>query len=84
MMIWHRRVAQRARSVTSVFGSVRGASVAEHEHSGDYGYDMLDEVRAALDTPARRATRRPHLGSHGIGREIDPDGDFGYDHAHEF
>jgi hypothetical protein len=57
--------------------------VAEHEHSGDYGYDMLDEVRAASDTPARRSTRRPLVGFHGIGREIDPDSDFGYDHAHE-
>ncbi len=57
--------------------------MAEHEHSGDYGYDMLDEVRAALDTPVRRSARRPLVGSHGIGREIDPDGDFGYDHAHE-
>jgi hypothetical protein len=84
MMIWHRRVARRSRSVVSVCGSVRGASVAEHDSSGDYGYDMLDEVRAALDTPARRPSRRPFVGSHGIGREIDPDGDFGYDHAHEF
>jgi hypothetical protein len=58
--------------------------VAEHDSSGDYGYDMLDEVRAALDTPARRAARRPHVGSHGVGREMDPDGDFGYDSAHEF
>ncbi len=58
--------------------------MAEHEHCGDYGYDMLDEVRAVLDTPARRATGRPHVGSHRLGREIDPDGDFGYDHAHEF
>ena len=57
--------------------------MAEHEHSGDYGYDMLDEVRAALDTSARRSTRRPLVGSHRIVREIDPDGDFGYDHAHE-
>ena len=58
--------------------------MAEHDNPGDYGYDMLDEVRAALDTPARRPTRRPYVGSHGIGREIDPDGDFGYDHANEF
>jgi hypothetical protein len=56
--------------------------VAEHDSSGDYGFD-LDEVRLALDTPAR-GIRRVQLGSHGIGREIDPDGDFGYDHAHEF
>ena len=82
MMIEHRRVAPRARSVTSVCGSVRGASVAEHDSSGDYGFD-LDEVRLALDTPARGIRRVP-LGSHGIGREIDPDSDFGYDHAHEF
>jgi hypothetical protein len=82
MMIEHRRVAQRARSVTSVCGSVRGASVAEHDSSGDYGFD-LDEVRLALDTPAR-GIRRVQVGSHGIGREIDPDSDFGYDHAHEF
>ena len=57
--------------------------MAELDHSGDYGYDMLDEVRAAPATPARRAARRPAVSSHGIGREIDPDGDFGYDHAHE-
>jgi hypothetical protein len=57
--------------------------VAEHDHSGDYGYDMLDEVRAAPAASARRAARRPIVGSHGIGREIDPDGDFGYDHAHD-
>ena len=57
--------------------------MAEHDHSGDYGYDMLDEVRTALDTPARRATRGLHVGAHGMGREMDPDGDFGYDHAHE-
>ena len=57
--------------------------MAEHDHSGDYGYDLLDEVRVALDTPARRATRRPSVGAHGIVREIDPDGDVGYDNAHE-
>lgn len=57
--------------------------MAEHDQSGDYGYD-IDEIRTALDTPARRATRRPQVGTHGVGREMDPDGDFGYDHAHEF
>jgi hypothetical protein len=56
--------------------------VAEHDNSGDYGFD-LDEVRVALDTPAR-GFRRPQVSALGIGREIDPDSDFGYDHAHEF
>ncbi len=56
--------------------------MAEQDSSGDYGYDMLDEIRTALDTPARRATRRPHV-AHGMGREMDPDGDYGYDSAHE-
>jgi hypothetical protein len=82
MMFWHRRVALRARSVTPVCGSQRGASVAEHDSSGDYGFD-IDDVRLALDTPAR-GFRRPIVGAHGVAREVDPDGDFGYDHAHEF
>jgi len=55
--------------------------VAEHDNSGDYGFD-LDEVRLALDTPAR-GIRRVHV-AHGVTREVDPDGDYGYDHAHEF
>lgn len=56
--------------------------MAEYDQSGDYGYD-IDEVRTALDTPARRVTRRPHLGAHGMASEMDPDGDYGYDSAHE-
>lgn len=59
--------------------------MAEHDSSGDYGFDR-DEVRLALDTPAR-GIRRPHVGSPGsaiLAREVDPDGDFGYDQAHEF
>jgi len=57
--------------------------VAEHDESGDYGYDMLDEMRTAPAAPARRAARLPHAGFTGVGREMDPDGDYGYDAAHE-
>ena len=53
--------------------------MAEHDSSGDYGFD-IDDVRVALDTPAR-GIRRPVIGAH---RAADPDSDYGYDHAHEF
>jgi len=56
--------------------------VAEHDSSGDYGFD-IDDVRVALDTPAR-SFRRTVVSAHGMAREVDPDGDYGYDHAHEF
>lgn len=50
------------------------------ELSGDYGYDLVHEVLAGLDlprTPALRAVGGP------VGRPFDPDGDLGYDQAHE-
>ena len=53
--------------------------MAEHDSSGDYGYDMLDEVRAALDTPARGFGAAPSSAPTASAAEIDPDGDFGYD-----
>ena len=56
--------------------------MAEHDSSGDYGFD-IDDVRVALDTPAR-GIRRPVIGAHRAAREVDPDSDYGYDHAHEF
>ncbi|HEY0815535.1 MAG TPA: hypothetical protein VGE11_19875 [Pseudonocardia sp.] len=56
--------------------------MADYDQSGDYGYDMLDEMRTAQAVPARRVTRYPYAGT-GIAREMDPDGDYGYDSAHE-
>jgi hypothetical protein len=56
--------------------------VAEHDSPGDYGFD-IDDVRVALDTPAR-GIRRTVVGAQRVAREVDPDSDYGYDHAHEF
>ncbi|HET6259675.1 MAG TPA: hypothetical protein VFE39_13580 [Pseudonocardia sp.] len=55
---------------------------SDHEYSGDYGYDLLHEVRATVFIPAAR-TPLPVHGARLPGRELDPDGDLGYDEAHE-
>lgn len=50
--------------------------------TGDYGYDLADEVRTALRLPL---PRRP--GSPAAGPRHEPDldgGDLGYDMAHDF
>lgn len=52
----------------------------DHEYSSDYGYDLLHEVRNLVHVPAAR-TVPP--GARAPGRELDPDGDLGYDQAHE-
>ena len=63
----HRRVIViDGTSTYSVCGSVR--SLSEHDSSGDYGFD-LDEVRLALDTPARGIRRVQVSSAHG--RETD-------------
>lgn len=50
--------------------------------SGDYGYDLAHEVKAALHLPASR--RRTPVSGRMAGRDLDLDGgDFGYDQAHE-
>ncbi|WP_433555293.1 hypothetical protein ACQPWY_22200 [Pseudonocardia xinjiangensis] len=54
----------------------------DHEYSGDYGYDLLHEVRTAVHIPAAR-TVLPVRGLRAPGGELDPDGDLGYDQAHE-
>jgi hypothetical protein len=56
---------------------------ADHDYSGDYGYDLVQEVKAALQMPSSRGKLLPIRGGRGPGRELDPDGDFGYDQAHE-
>jgi hypothetical protein len=56
---------------------------ADHDYSGDYGYDLVQEVKAALQTPLTRRRVTPVRGGRPLGRELDPDGDFGYDQAHD-
>ena len=56
---------------------------SDHEYTGDYGYDLLHEVRRMkVFVPAAR-TPLPVRGVRAPGGELDPDGDFGYDQAHE-
>jgi hypothetical protein len=56
---------------------------SDHEYSGDYGYDLLHEVRRMkIHIPAAR-TPLPVCGARASGGELDPDGDLGYDQAHE-
>jgi hypothetical protein len=54
----------------------------DHEYSGDYGYDLLHEVRATVYVPAARMPLPVHGGPL-PGRELYADGDLGYDQAHE-
>ena len=49
--------------------------------SDDYGYDLVQEVKASLHIPSQR--RRPVSGVRATGRQLDvtgdPGGDLGYD-----
>ncbi|WP_214368741.1 hypothetical protein [Pseudonocardia sp. H11422] len=56
---------------------------ADHDYSGDYGYDLVSEVRTALQLPSFRGGFLPVRGGRTPGRELDPNGDLGYDLAHE-
>jgi hypothetical protein len=56
---------------------------ADHDYSGDYGYDLVNEVRFAPQMPSVRSRLTPVRGLRAASRELDPDGDFGYDQAHE-
>jgi hypothetical protein len=56
---------------------------SDHEYTGDYGYDLLHEVRRMkVFVPAARAPL-PVRGVRAPGSDLDPDGDLGYDQAHE-
>jgi hypothetical protein len=55
---------------------------ADQEYSGDYGYDLAHEVKAALDGAQRpRSLRTVPVAA--LPFEADPHGDLGYDSAHE-
>ena len=53
----------------------------EPEASDDYGYDLAHEVQEAIRVPVAR--RHDAGGPQGSGRQVDLDGDLGYDDAHE-
>jgi len=55
---------------------------ADHDHSGNYGYDLVQEVKAALQIPSPRE-RPPVSGIRATGARLDVDGDLGYDLVHE-
>lgn len=56
---------------------------AYHDHSGDYGYDLVQEVKAALHLPSARRKSLPAQAGRASAHEFDPDGDLGYDQAHD-
>ncbi|MHA6795675.1 hypothetical protein ACVGVM_19495 [Pseudonocardia bannensis] len=56
---------------------------ADHDYSGDYGYDLVTEVRTALQLPSARGALLPHRAGGATGRQLYLDGDLGYDQAHE-
>lgn len=55
---------------------------ADFDHSGDYGYDLVQEVKASLNIPSPRK-RLPVSGLRVPGHLLDVDGDYGYDMVHE-
>lgn len=55
---------------------------ADHEYSGDYGYDLLHEVRTALSIPVPRRSS-PVISIRGVPFDRDSDGEMGFDPAQE-
>ena len=54
----------------------------DQEYSGDYGYDLAHEVPAGLDGSHRPRTT-PRVEVAALPFPADPNGDLGYDSAHE-
>jgi hypothetical protein len=57
--------------------------MVEQDFSGDYGYDLADEVRAMAPSITDRVRRTPVAGIRGRAMDPGADGDLGYDMAHE-
>ncbi|MGE3288315.1 MAG: hypothetical protein AB7J32_19770 [Pseudonocardia sp.] len=55
---------------------------ADHDYSGDYGYDLLHEVRTALSIPVPRRCS-PVISIRGVPFDRDPDGEVAGDPAHD-
>jgi hypothetical protein len=57
--------------------------MADQDYSGDYGYDLADEVRSMVVGTTDRVRRTPPRGIRGTAMDLSVDGDLGYDSAHE-
>ena len=57
--------------------------MVEQDFSGDYGYDLADEVRSRVPSITDRRRRASVTGIRGTVMDPAADGDFGYDMAHE-
>jgi hypothetical protein len=57
--------------------------MVEQDFSGDYGYDLADEVRSMGAGTTDRIRRTPVASLRGISMDPGVDGDFGYDMAHD-
>jgi hypothetical protein len=57
--------------------------MADQDYSGDYGYDLADEVRSMSAGTTDRIRRTPLTGLRGTAMDPGIDGDLGYDSAHE-
>jgi hypothetical protein len=57
--------------------------MADQDDSGDYGYDLADEVRSMSPGATDRPKRTPLTGMRGTTFDPSADGDLGYDSAHE-
>jgi hypothetical protein len=57
--------------------------VADQDFSGDYGYDLADEVRSMAAGTTDRTRRVPLRGIRRAATDLSVDGDLGYDSAHE-
>jgi hypothetical protein len=57
--------------------------MADQDYTGDYGYDLADEVRSMSAGASDRRRRAPLVGMRGSAFDPSGDGDLGYDSAHE-
>jgi hypothetical protein len=57
--------------------------MADQDFTGDYGYDLADEVRSMGPGATDRVRRVPLRGIRATSFDPGADGDLGYDSAHE-
>ncbi|WP_154667148.1 hypothetical protein [Pseudonocardia asaccharolytica] len=55
----------------------------DQELSGDYSYDLAHEVMVTSEAQRDRASRAPHDDVPAAAGTVEPEGDYGYDEAHD-